>query len=159
MCKINVLRGYFIHDCGWCWAVSAIENLTCNITFFQSNSLVWWIEISGFCCHNNLNMPGATLVLADYAVIAATLLISSAIGIYYRMTGGRQRTVEVGQIFFLSFSLFITIWSSTRSRWLHCYVTSKMKYFEFANKCETCYSKEDFYNDLFLKLLSRTRTE
>lgn len=31
----------------------------------------------------------------DYLVIAATLFISISIGIYYRFTGGRQKTMEV----------------------------------------------------------------
>ena len=30
------------------------------------------------------------LEVADYVVLAATLAISSAIGLYYRFTGGRQ---------------------------------------------------------------------
>lgn len=32
---------------------------------------------------------------ADYLVIAITLLISVGIGIYYRFSGGRQKTMEV----------------------------------------------------------------
>ncbi|KAH0552035.1 putative sodium-dependent multivitamin transporter [Cotesia glomerata] len=34
------------------------------------------------------------LGLADYSVIAVTLAISIAIGLYYRLTGGKQKTVE-----------------------------------------------------------------
>ena len=30
----------------------------------------------------------------DYLVLASTLIISSGIGIYYRFTGGKQRTAE-----------------------------------------------------------------
>ncbi|XP_076230903.1 putative sodium-dependent multivitamin transporter [Calliopsis andreniformis] len=36
----------------------------------------------------------ATLVAADYAVIAATLIISSGIGVYYWLTGGKQKSTE-----------------------------------------------------------------
>jgi sodium-coupled monocarboxylate transporter 8/12 len=32
--------------------------------------------------------------ILDYIVFAMTLLVSSGIGIYYRFTGGRQRTAE-----------------------------------------------------------------
>lgn len=31
----------------------------------------------------------------DYAVFAVTLLVSASIGIYYRFTGGRQKTAVV----------------------------------------------------------------
>lgn len=37
----------------------------------------------------------ATLVWADYLVIATMIIISLGIGIYYRLTGGKQRTMEV----------------------------------------------------------------
>lgn len=37
----------------------------------------------------------ATLGWIDYVVIALMLAISIGIGIYYRLTGGRQRTTEV----------------------------------------------------------------
>ena len=30
----------------------------------------------------------------DYLVLASTLIVSSGIGIYYRFTGGKQRTAE-----------------------------------------------------------------
>ncbi|XP_024946748.1 putative sodium-dependent multivitamin transporter isoform X2 [Cephus cinctus] len=36
----------------------------------------------------------STLVIADYVVIVMMLLVSSGIGVYYRITGGRQRTTE-----------------------------------------------------------------
>ncbi|KAH9370560.1 hypothetical protein HPB48_002509 [Haemaphysalis longicornis] len=36
----------------------------------------------------------ATFTAADYAVFAVILLLSSLIGIYYRFTGGRQRTAR-----------------------------------------------------------------
>ncbi|XP_068987442.1 putative sodium-dependent multivitamin transporter [Bombus flavifrons] len=36
----------------------------------------------------------ATLVIADYAVIAITMLISSGIGVYYWLTGGKQKSTE-----------------------------------------------------------------
>ncbi|OAD54198.1 Putative sodium-dependent multivitamin transporter [Eufriesea mexicana] len=36
----------------------------------------------------------ATLEVADYAVIVVTMIISSAIGVYYRLTGGKQRSTE-----------------------------------------------------------------
>ena len=37
----------------------------------------------------------ATLVWVDYVVIACMLGVSIGIGIYYRLTGGRQKTTEV----------------------------------------------------------------
>ena len=37
----------------------------------------------------------ATLGWIDYLVIVLMLCVSSSIGIYYRLTGGRQRTTEV----------------------------------------------------------------
>ncbi|KZC10078.1 PREDICTED: putative sodium-dependent multivitamin transporter [Dufourea novaeangliae] len=36
----------------------------------------------------------ASLVAADYAVIAVTLIISSGIGVYYWLTGGKQKSTE-----------------------------------------------------------------
>ncbi|CAL7944637.1 unnamed protein product [Xylocopa violacea] len=36
----------------------------------------------------------ATLVAADYAVIAISLIISSGIGVYYWLTGGKQKSTE-----------------------------------------------------------------
>lgn len=36
----------------------------------------------------------ATLVAADYAVIAVTMIISSGIGVYYWLTGGKQKSTE-----------------------------------------------------------------
>ncbi|XP_060821388.1 putative sodium-dependent multivitamin transporter [Bombus pascuorum] len=36
----------------------------------------------------------ATLVIADYAVIAITMLVSSGIGVYYWLTGGKQKSTE-----------------------------------------------------------------
>ena len=35
---------------------------------------------------------GAGLGLADYIVLASVLLVSTMIGLYYRLTGGRQKT-------------------------------------------------------------------
>ena len=35
---------------------------------------------------------GAGLGLADYLVLASVLLVSTMIGLYYRLTGGRQKT-------------------------------------------------------------------
>lgn len=40
-------------------------------------------------------MEKTRLSIGDYVVIGATLLISSGIGIYYRLTGGKQKTEEV----------------------------------------------------------------
>lgn len=37
----------------------------------------------------------AVLVVADYAVIAVMLIISSGIGVYYWFTGGKQKSTEV----------------------------------------------------------------
>lgn len=33
----------------------------------------------------------------DYVVIAIVLLISASIGVYYRFTGGKQKTVQVSK--------------------------------------------------------------
>lgn len=41
-----------------------------------------------------------TLQWEDYLVIAVTLCISMGIGIYYRFSGGRQKTIEVYLLFF-----------------------------------------------------------
>lgn len=35
----------------------------------------------------------------DYVVIAVVLLISASIGVYYRFTGGKQKTVQVSKCF------------------------------------------------------------
>ena len=40
-------------------------------------------------------METATLVWADYLVIAAAMCISVGIGLYYRFSGGRQKTTQV----------------------------------------------------------------
>lgn len=37
----------------------------------------------------------ATLVAADYVVIGVLMAISSGIGVYYWLTGGRQKSTEV----------------------------------------------------------------
>lgn len=44
----------------------------------------------------------ATLGWVDYVVIACMLGVSVGIGIYYRLTGGRQKTTEVIDILNLS---------------------------------------------------------
>jgi hypothetical protein len=36
-----------------------------------------------------------TFSIWDYVVLVAMLLISAGIGVYYRFTGGRQKTTEV----------------------------------------------------------------
>ena len=48
-------------------------------------------------------MAAATFGGADYAVFALSLLISASIGVYYRFTGGRQKTtvVSLTQLIFL----------------------------------------------------------
>lgn len=40
-------------------------------------------------------MAAAKLVMVDYIVIVVMLLISSGIGVYYWLTGGRQKSTEV----------------------------------------------------------------
>lgn len=35
------------------------------------------------------------LGFADYAILSILLLISAAIGVYYRFSGGRQKTTKV----------------------------------------------------------------
>lgn len=42
-----------------------------------------------------------TLIWIDYVIIAATLIISAGIGLYFRFTGGRQRTTEVNDSFII----------------------------------------------------------
>lgn len=42
-----------------------------------------------------------TLKWTDYLVITITLLISVGIGIYYRFSGGRQKTLEVCNITYM----------------------------------------------------------
>jgi len=37
----------------------------------------------------------ATLVTWDYVVLGVILVVSAAIGVYYRFTGGRQKTAQV----------------------------------------------------------------
>lgn len=39
----------------------------------------------------------ANLVAADYAVIVITMIISSGIGVYYWLSGGKQKLMEVSQ--------------------------------------------------------------
>lgn len=36
--------------------------------------------------------------LLDYIIFASVLAVSSAIGIYYRFTGGKQKTFKVGLV-------------------------------------------------------------
>lgn len=52
-----------------------------------------------------------TLVIADYVVIVVMLLVSAGIGVYYRFTGGRQKTTKVKiRIFFnVFFSVSVTV--------------------------------------------------
>lgn len=40
-------------------------------------------------------MENQTLKLADYIVITITMCISVGIGLYYRFSGGRQKTTQV----------------------------------------------------------------
>jgi len=56
-----------------------------------------------FCSSNNMTaMEGrATFGLMDYVVFGCMLLISASIGVYYRFTGGRQKTAEVRGIHLL----------------------------------------------------------
>lgn len=49
---------------------------------------------------NNSMEKIGTLQWEDYLVIAVTLCISVGIGIYYRFSGGRQKTIEVYLSFF-----------------------------------------------------------
>lgn len=49
----------------------------------------------------------AELGVTDYMVIAALLLLSSGIGLYYRCTGGKQATLKVISIYLrCSYSMF-----------------------------------------------------
>ena len=41
------------------------------------------------------NQKTSMLSWADYVVIGIVLVISAGIGVYYRFTGGRQKTAEV----------------------------------------------------------------
>lgn len=51
----------------------------------------------------------ATLGWIDYFVIFLMLVVSSSIGIYYRLTGGRQKTTQVREnnFFFISYKIKI----------------------------------------------------
>lgn len=49
----------------------------------------------------------ATLTAADYAVIGVLILISSAIGVYYWLVGGRQKSTEVIKLY-CTFLFYIT---------------------------------------------------
>jgi len=37
----------------------------------------------------------STFVTWDYVLLGVTLVVSAAIGVYYRFTGGRQKTTQV----------------------------------------------------------------
>lgn len=39
---------------------------------------------------------GSSLSAVDYVVIVAVLLVSASIGVYFRLSGGRQKTTKVG---------------------------------------------------------------
>lgn len=40
--------------------------------------------------------------VADYVVLSIVLIISSLIGIYYRFTGGKQKTVKVNSLILIN---------------------------------------------------------
>lgn len=42
----------------------------------------------------------------DYVVFGTVLVISAAIGVYYRFTGGRQKNVEVQKYSIVNFPFF-----------------------------------------------------
>jgi hypothetical protein len=42
------------------------------------------------------------LAVFDYVVLAVALLASAAIGLYYRLTGGKQQTVQVRRAIIIS---------------------------------------------------------
>lgn len=48
---------------------------------------------------NNLNLSDTMVVLAfqtwDWVIMAATIVLSIVIGVYFRFSGGRQKTNEV----------------------------------------------------------------
>lgn len=44
----------------------------------------------------------ATFSAWDYMVLAVTLAVSAGIGVYYRFTGGKQKTTKVIYLFFVS---------------------------------------------------------
>lgn len=43
----------------------------------------------------------ANFVVWDYVVFGLMLLVSAGIGVYYRFTGGKQKTTNVSQFFVL----------------------------------------------------------
>jgi hypothetical protein len=50
-------------------------------------------------------MENTTLGVVDYVVFAAMLLLSASIGVYYRCTGGKQKTTKVRAfLLFIHFS-------------------------------------------------------
>ena len=52
--------------------------------------------------------------LTDYVIFALVLAVSSAIGLYYRFTGGKQKTFKVScvAVFLLVFLVFYSIFKS-----------------------------------------------
>ena len=66
------------------WFLFGLKAHRVNSTGKQNHS----VSYSQFCLFSSSS--GRMLGIADYAVLAATLLISAAIGLYYRFTGGRQ---------------------------------------------------------------------
>lgn len=63
------------------------------------------------CCHIHISFilvlescgantmteaAGSSLSAVDYVVIVAVLLVSASIGVYFRLSGGRQKTTKVG---------------------------------------------------------------
>lgn len=47
----------------------------------------------------------------DYVIMAATMIMSLAIGVYFRFSGGNQRTNEVTHIFYLFLNWIISVFS------------------------------------------------
>lgn len=60
---------------------------------------VQFFELTFVPQHKKMAVTQITFGVWDYVVIAVVLLISASIGVYYRFTGGKQKTVQVSKYF------------------------------------------------------------
>jgi hypothetical protein len=54
------------------------------------------VEVSRNRNGNSVHRIEMELSVYDYIVFVAVLLTSAGIGVYYRFTGGKQKTIQVG---------------------------------------------------------------
>lgn len=62
-------------------------------------------------------MATDTLQVWDYVVIVLMLMISSSIGLYYRFTGGRQKTSEVSGSKYIKLSTHVEERTNMKQSW------------------------------------------